>query len=92
MGFDSLPDQLVSKSVTQGFSFNILCVGEHGPLQTGVGRASGAVGWGPGFRVCPGVPWMSAVTLSNSEMSSSFKKYVLCSVNLSSLELDASEE
>lgn len=31
MGFDSLPDQLVSKSVTQGFSFNILCVGEcHG--------------------------------------------------------------
>lgn len=28
MGFDSLPDQLVSKSVTQGFSFNILCVGE----------------------------------------------------------------
>lgn len=28
MGFDSLPDQLVSKSVTQGFSFNILCVGK----------------------------------------------------------------
>lgn len=28
VGFDSLPDQLVSKSVTQGFSFNILCVGE----------------------------------------------------------------
>uniref|UniRef100_A0A8C9J442 Septin n=1 Tax=Panthera tigris altaica TaxID=74533 RepID=A0A8C9J442_PANTA len=26
VGFDSLPDQLVSKSVTQGFSFNILCV------------------------------------------------------------------
>uniref|UniRef100_A0A8C5U0H0 Uncharacterized protein n=1 Tax=Malurus cyaneus samueli TaxID=2593467 RepID=A0A8C5U0H0_9PASS len=30
VGFDSLPDQLVSKSVTQGFSFNILCVGEEG--------------------------------------------------------------
>lgn len=28
VGFDSLPDQLVSKSVCQGFSFNILCVGE----------------------------------------------------------------
>lgn len=28
VGFDSLPDQLVSKSVTQGFSFNILCVGK----------------------------------------------------------------
>lgn len=28
VGFDSLPDQLVSKAVTQGFSFNILCVGE----------------------------------------------------------------
>lgn len=28
VGFDSLPDQLVSKSVTQGFCFNILCVGE----------------------------------------------------------------
>ena len=29
VGFDSLPDQLVSKSVSQGFCFNILCVGEH---------------------------------------------------------------
>lgn len=28
VGFDSLPDQLVSKSVAQGFCFNILCVGE----------------------------------------------------------------
>lgn len=28
VGFDSLPDQLVSKSVSQGFCFNILCVGE----------------------------------------------------------------
>jgi len=28
VGFDSLPDQLVNKSVTRGFSFNILCVGE----------------------------------------------------------------
>lgn len=27
VGFDSLPDQLVSKSVSQGFCFNILCVG-----------------------------------------------------------------
>lgn len=27
VGFDSLPDQLVSKSVAQGFCFNILCVG-----------------------------------------------------------------
>lgn len=35
MGFDSLPDQLVSKSVTQGFSFNILCVGE-----TGIGKST----------------------------------------------------
>lgn len=31
MGFDSLPDQLVSKSVAQGFCFNILCVGTYGP-------------------------------------------------------------
>lgn len=35
MGFDSLPDQLVSKSVTQGFCFNILCVGE-----TGIGKST----------------------------------------------------
>ena len=28
VGFDSLPDQLVNKSVSQGFAFNILCVGE----------------------------------------------------------------
>ena len=27
VGFDSLPDQLVNKSVAQGFCFNILCVG-----------------------------------------------------------------
>lgn len=30
MGFDSLPDQLVNKSVSQGFCFNILCMGETG--------------------------------------------------------------
>ncbi|XP_058022671.1 septin-8 isoform X1 [Ahaetulla prasina] len=35
VGFDSLPDQLVSKSVAQGFSFNILCVGE-----TGIGKST----------------------------------------------------
>ncbi|XP_028816053.1 septin-8-A-like isoform X4 [Denticeps clupeoides] len=35
VGFDSLPDQLVGKSVTQGFSFNILCVGE-----TGIGKST----------------------------------------------------
>lgn len=46
VGFDSLPDQLVSKSVTQGFSFNILCVGEHSPAGTGLSwwpREAGAV-------------------------------------------------
>ena len=35
VGFDSLPDQLVNKSVQSGFSFNILSIGE-----TGVGRRS----------------------------------------------------
>ncbi|ESO93692.1 hypothetical protein LOTGIDRAFT_182098 [Lottia gigantea] len=35
VGFDSLPDQLVNKSVAQGFCFNILCVGE-----TGVGKST----------------------------------------------------
>ena len=29
VGFDSLPDQLVNKSVAQGFTFNILCVGRY---------------------------------------------------------------
>ncbi|KAI8036884.1 septin-2 [Drosophila gunungcola] len=28
VGFDTLPDQLVNKSVQNGFSFNILCIGE----------------------------------------------------------------
>lgn len=28
VGFDSLPDQLVSKSVQNGFVFNIMCIGE----------------------------------------------------------------
>ncbi|XP_062917156.1 septin-6 isoform X1 [Mobula hypostoma] len=35
VGFDSMPDQLVNKSVCQGFSFNILCVGE-----TGLGKST----------------------------------------------------
>ncbi|KAM8848475.1 septin-8-A-like isoform 1-T1 [Synchiropus picturatus] len=35
VGFDSLPDQLVSKCVAQGFCFNILCVGE-----TGIGKST----------------------------------------------------
>ncbi|GCB61288.1 septin-11 isoform X2 [Scyliorhinus torazame] len=35
VGFDSLPDQLVNKSTTQGFCFNILCVGE-----TGIGKST----------------------------------------------------
>lgn len=35
VGFDSLPDQLVSKHVQQGFSFNILCIGE-----TGIGKST----------------------------------------------------
>ncbi|XP_069492961.1 septin-10 [Ambystoma mexicanum] len=35
VGFDSLPDQLVNKSICQGFCFNILCVGE-----TGIGKST----------------------------------------------------
>ncbi|XP_033867505.1 septin-10-like isoform X2 [Acipenser ruthenus] len=35
VGFDSLPDQLVSRSTGQGFCFNILCIGE-----TGVGKST----------------------------------------------------
>ncbi|CAI5784791.1 septin-11 isoform X2 [Podarcis lilfordi] len=31
VGFDSLPDQLVNKSTSQGFCFNILCVDLHFP-------------------------------------------------------------
>ncbi|OXU18081.1 hypothetical protein TSAR_006936 [Trichomalopsis sarcophagae] len=35
IGFDSLPYQLVNKSATQGFVFNILCIGE-----TGIGKST----------------------------------------------------
>ncbi|XP_013390378.1 septin-11 isoform X1 [Lingula anatina] len=35
VGFDSLPDQLVNRSVSQGFCFNILCLGE-----TGIGKST----------------------------------------------------
>ncbi|XP_016523192.1 septin-6-like [Poecilia formosa] len=35
VGFDSMPDQLVNKSVNRGFCFNILCVGE-----TGLGKST----------------------------------------------------
>jgi len=27
VGFDSLPDQLVNKSIAEGFTFNVLCIG-----------------------------------------------------------------
>lgn len=29
VGFDSLPDQLVTKCVNKGFDFNILCIGTY---------------------------------------------------------------
>ncbi|NXA62313.1 SEP10 protein, partial [Mohoua ochrocephala] len=35
VGFDSLPDQLVRKSVKHGFCFNVLCIGE-----TGIGKSA----------------------------------------------------
>ncbi|RZF33008.1 hypothetical protein LSTR_LSTR006262 [Laodelphax striatellus] len=35
VGFDSLPEQLVSKSIQNGFIFNILCIGE-----TGLGKST----------------------------------------------------
>uniref|UniRef100_A0A8B9QA67 Septin n=1 Tax=Apteryx owenii TaxID=8824 RepID=A0A8B9QA67_APTOW len=35
VGVDSLPDQLVNKSIKQGFCFNILCIGE-----TGIGKST----------------------------------------------------
>ncbi|XP_036592533.1 septin-10-like [Trichosurus vulpecula] len=35
VGFESLPDQLVNRSLQQGFCFNILCVGE-----TGIGKST----------------------------------------------------
>ncbi|EEB11427.1 Septin-2, putative [Pediculus humanus corporis] len=35
VGFDTLPDQLVNKSVQNGFIFNILCIGE-----TGLGKST----------------------------------------------------
>uniref|UniRef100_A0A2I3HYT2 Septin n=1 Tax=Nomascus leucogenys TaxID=61853 RepID=A0A2I3HYT2_NOMLE len=35
VGFESLPDQLVNRSIQQGFCFNILCVGE-----TGIGKST----------------------------------------------------
>ena len=35
VGFDSLPDQLVNKSVRKGFAFNMLCIGE-----TGIGKST----------------------------------------------------
>ncbi|GFT07820.1 septin-2 [Trichonephila clavipes] len=35
VGFDTLPDQLVKRSVQEGFAFNILCIGE-----TGIGKST----------------------------------------------------
>ncbi len=35
VGFDSMPDQLVNKSVQNGFCFNILSIGE-----TGIGKST----------------------------------------------------
>jgi len=35
VGFDTLPDQIVSRSVSEGFTFNIMCIGE-----TGIGKST----------------------------------------------------
>merc|ERR1711962_1987186 len=35
VGFNSLPDQLVNQSVTAGFTFNVMCIGE-----TGLGKST----------------------------------------------------
>ena len=35
VGFDSLPDQMVTKSTMRGFDFNIMCIGE-----TGIGKST----------------------------------------------------
>lgn len=35
VGFDTLPDQMVAKTVSDGFTFNILCIGE-----TGIGKST----------------------------------------------------
>ncbi|NXR46868.1 SEP10 protein, partial [Hippolais icterina] len=35
VGFDSLPDQLLRKSIKHGFCFNVLCIGE-----TGIGKSA----------------------------------------------------
>lgn len=35
VGFDSLPDQLVNKSIQSGFIFNVMCIGE-----TGIGKST----------------------------------------------------
>lgn len=35
VGFDTLPDQIVARSVSDGFTFNILCIGE-----TGIGKST----------------------------------------------------
>lgn len=35
VGFDTLPDQIVSKCTSDGFTFNILCIGE-----TGIGKST----------------------------------------------------
>lgn len=35
VGFDTLPDQIVAKSVSDGFAFNIMCIGE-----TGIGKST----------------------------------------------------
>jgi septin family protein len=35
VGFDTLPDQIVAKCVSEGFTFNILCIGE-----TGIGKST----------------------------------------------------
>lgn len=35
VGFDTLPDQIVSKTVSEGFCFNVLCIGE-----TGIGKST----------------------------------------------------
>ncbi|KAM7066536.1 septin-10 isoform 3-T3 [Acridotheres tristis] len=59
VGFDSLPDQLIRKSIKHGFCFNVLCIGE-----TGIGKSALMSSlFNTNFEDCPSTHFLSSVRL-----------------------------
>lgn len=67
VGFDSLPDQLVNKSICQGFCFNILCIGTR--LSSTIHYWNTDMQWIKWMRICLQLTWFTWTRINIVYMS-----------------------